>query len=190
MSKKVAFIGHRRIKYNSPILERLKEAIQNEVDCGCRIFTMGVHGEFDEMALRVCRSFRKTYTDMRIEVVLTSLHTIEKQDEFDTYVPYEDVETVIYDIEDEHFKRQITVSNRQMIDTCDTLICYVDKSEYKSGAKTAMNYAKRKGLKIVNLFREDDDPTFGMTHEEKLQYWEEDKRKWKEYMDKMKNDLH
>lgn len=53
-----------------------------------------------------------------------------------------------------------------------------------------MNYAKRKGLKIVNLFREDDDPTFGMTHEEKLQYWEEDKRKWKEYMDKMKNDLH
>ena len=60
-----------------------------------------------------------------------------------------------------------------MIDECDTLICYIDKKRSPSGAKTAMNYTKRNGLKIINLFREEDDPTFGMTKEEKLKYWDE-----------------
>lgn len=58
-----------------------------------------------------------------------------------------------------------------MIDKCDTLICYVDKKQKPSGAKTAMNYAKRKGLKIINLFKEEDSPTFGMTNDEKNNYF-------------------
>jgi hypothetical protein len=53
-----------------------------------------------------------------------------------------------------------------MIDTCDTLICYVNKKRSPSGAKTAMNYAKRKGLKIINLYHEEDEPTYSMTKEE------------------------
>ena len=57
---------------------------------------------------------------------------------------------------DAHYKQRITLSNRQMIDGCDTLICYVDEHVYRSGAKTAMCYAKKKGLKIINLFREKD----------------------------------
>ena len=58
-----------------------------------------------------------------------------------------------------------------MIDGCDTLICYVDKKQSPSGAKTAMNYAKRKGVRIINLFREEDSPTFGMTDDQKKEYW-------------------
>jgi len=59
-------------------------------------------------------------------------------------------------IEDLYFKRQIIESNKQMIDTCDTLVCYVDLKKYKSGAKMAINYAKRNGLKIINLYDEKD----------------------------------
>lgn len=33
-----------------------------------------------------------------------------------------------------------------------------------------MNYAKRKGLEIINLYDEKDDPTYGMTKEEKNYY--------------------
>lgn len=177
MGNKTAFIGHRKVLFGN-IEERLKTAIDEQIADGCLSFTMGTHGEFDEMALSACRSARRDHPDIKIEVVLTSYHTIEKKDEYDS-VPYQDVETVMYDIEDKHFKRQITVCNRQMIDTCDTLICYVDKKRSPSGAKTAMNYAKRKGLKIINLFREEDDPTFGMTHEEKLKYWDKVFAKYK-----------
>lgn len=97
----------------------------------------------------------KKYNDLEIEVVLTGLHAIDKNENYD-YVPYSDVKTVMYEIEDAHFKQQITLSNRQMIDTCDTLICYVNEKKYRSGAKTALRYAAKRGLKIINLFDEKD----------------------------------
>ena len=40
-----------------------------------------------------------------------------------------------------------------MIDNYDTLIRYVNKKHNPSGAKLAMNYAKRKGLRIINLYK-------------------------------------
>ena len=161
---KTAFIGHRHICAKN-IEEKLIQAIQTEIDNGCRAFTMGTHGEFDCLALDCCRRMRNTYFDMLVEVVITSLNSIKKDSKTD-YVPYSDVETVMYKIEDAHYKRQITLSNRQMIENCDTLICYVDNSAYKSGAKTALRYAEKRGLKIVNLFREEDKPFYGMTKEE------------------------
>ena len=168
--KACCFIGHREVLVGN-IEERLKTAIEEQIANGCKLFTMGTHGEFDEMALSACRTVRQSYPDIKIEVVLTSYHTIERKNEFD-FIPYQDVETVMYDIEDEHFKRKITISNRLMIDNCDTVICYVDKKLSPSGAKTAMNYAKRKGLDIINLFKEEDDPTFGMTPEQRQVYWD------------------
>lgn len=32
------------------------------------------------------------------------------------------------EIEEEHYKRQVIESNHQMIDNCNTLICYVNKN--------------------------------------------------------------
>ena len=59
-----------------------------------------------------------------------------------------------------------------MIDTCDALICYVDEKAYRSGAKTAMRYAKRKGLRIINLYDE-KDKLFYATDEELSVKWKE-----------------
>ncbi len=159
---KTAFIGHRQV-FAIDIYERLINAIENEIRNGCKIFTMGTHGEFDRLALRACRQLRNIYKDLEIEVVITSLHKVEKKSEFDI-VPYADVNTVMYEIEDAYFKQKITLSNRQMIDTCDALICYVDTSSYRSGAKSAMRYAEKRGLKIINLYRK-DGPFYGMTQE-------------------------
>lgn len=170
MERKTAFIGHRQVCFIEKVKERLQNAIEQCINDGCSHFLMGTHGEFDKMALDACRFARKQHPNINIEVVLTSYHIIEKKDSLD-YVPYQDVETVIFDIEDLHFKQQITASNRQMIDECDTLICYVDKKQNSSGAKTAMNYAQRKGLEIINLFIEEDSPTFGMTADEAKIYW-------------------
>ena len=157
---KVCFIGHRNIFEN--IESRLKETVENEIKNGADYFAMGTHGKFDTMALNVCRDLRQTYKDIKIEVVLTSLCTPKKwllyDDEFgkEYFEPYKDVQTIMYNIEQEHFKRRIVVSNKNMIDSCDILIYYVNKKHNPSGAKTAMNYAKRKGLKIINLYNEND----------------------------------
>ncbi len=173
----VCFIGHRKIGFG-PIRDRLVRAVEEEIKNGGDCFKVGTHGEFDTMTLGVLREARRNHSNIKIEVVLTSLKKTEKQllydDEFgkECYAPYKDVETIMFEIEEEHFKRQIIVSNRKMIDECDTLICYVNKKHNPSGAKLAMNYAKRKGLKIINLYRETDEPTYGMTDEQKQEYYE------------------
>lgn len=125
---KTCFIGHREINYWN-IVDRLGKTIENEIKSGCKHFIMGTHGEFDEVALRICRRLRTKYRDIEIEVAITSLYQLGKRllhDQFDTEYEkyYSDVQTVMYNIEEEHFKRKILVSNRKMIDECDTdMLC-------------------------------------------------------------------
>ena len=120
---------------------------------------MGAHGEFDKIALEVCRREREIHTQIKIEVVLTSYHKIESKGG-GFYNPYEDVETIFFDIEDFYFKRQITESNRKMIDISDMVVCYVENDRFLSGAKRAAEYAAKKGLKIINVFRKEDFNSF------------------------------
>ena len=155
--RKTAFIGH-RWAYGAEMREKLYVAVECEIKKGCKCFTMGTHGNFDREALWICRDLRKKYKDIKIEVVITSFSQIKPVIDHDEifgdekYVPYDDVETVMYEIEDVYYKSKITASNRQMIDTCNTLICYVDENDKRaSGAKRAYLYAKKKGLQIVNL---------------------------------------
>lgn len=154
---KICFIGHRRIDAIR-IRNKLKFEIEREIKLGYKSFCMGTHGDFDKLALSVCRELRNTYKDVEIEVVLTSFNKLKKilvyDDEYGKEFerPFSDVKTTFFEIEQEYFKRQITLSNRKMIDECDTLICYVDEKRSNSGAKLALKYAKMKGLKIINLY--------------------------------------
>lgn len=77
----------------------------------------------------------------------------------------------MYEIEEVYYKNKIIASNRQMIDACDTLICYINTKRYRSGAKKTYYYAKRKDLKIVNLFKPEDEPFYFMTKEEREEYY-------------------
>ena len=55
MNKKVCFIGHRNVFNYNDIREKLYKIVEEEIKKGCKFFTMGTHGEFDEMGLSVCR---------------------------------------------------------------------------------------------------------------------------------------
>lgn len=178
MGKKTAFIGHRDI-YCNDIEKRLTIAIENEIDLGCKYFTMGTHGEFDKLSLSVCKKLRHQNKDLEIEVVITSLNQIKPTIEIDEkygkiiYDPFDDVKTIMYDIENEYFKKRITANNKQMIDNCDTLICYVDPNSKHSGAKNILNYAKKKGLKIINLFQKEDDFLADLSSQEKAELYKQ-----------------
>ena len=75
---KTAFVEHRQIFAND-INEQLLKAVEAEIQNGCRSFTMGTHGRFDKLFLWACRQLRKRYSDLEIEVVLTSLHSFDKK---------------------------------------------------------------------------------------------------------------
>lgn len=154
---KVCFIGHR--DYCGDV-EILKKVIEKEIEQGANFFTMGTHGNFDSSALIQCKKLREKYKCLEIQIVITSFNSIKKQLLYDDewgkeyFTPYSDVETVMYEIEECYFKRRITESNKKMIDNCDTLICYVNANQKYGGSKIAMQYAHKKGLKVINLFND------------------------------------
>lgn len=143
--RKTAFIGHRLV-LGEGIFELLLSETEKQIKAGCLAFTMGTHGEFDRLALSACRVLRKRYPEMRIEVVLTSPNSAKGG-------RYDDVDTVLFEIEELYYKRRIAWSNRRMIDGCDALICYVDGAAYRSGAKAALRYAQKRGISVINLYR-------------------------------------
>ncbi len=150
MSQKVCFIGHRMF-LPKELAEKLRNAVEQAIKNGCRCFTMGTHGEFDQMALAVCRQLKSKYPAIKIEVVLTSLSQITVPADCD-YQPYQGVETVMYEIENLHPKQRIFASNQQMIDRCDTMICFaLDDWHLTNGTHQAVKYARKRGLKIINL---------------------------------------
>ena len=158
--KYVCFIGHRYIYNYNEIKDKLYNVIEQFIKNGCMYFTMGTHGEFDRLALKTCQKLKKIYTHIEIMVVITSLKKINPIIIHDPifgderYTPYDDVKTVMYEIEEVHFKRKIIVSNQKMIDNCDTVICYVDTKKIQSGAKLAMKYAIKTNKCVINLYKE------------------------------------
>lgn len=159
--KRVAFIGHRSAP-KGKIEGRLLNAVDNAVKEGYSVFTMGVRGSFDEAAYEACSVKKRDGANLKIELVVTAASDDGKRKR-----AYSDAERVIYEVEEKHYKRRIVESNKIMVECSDMLVCYVDDSREKSCSKAIMNYAIKKGLKIVNLFRREDDEFFGLTKKER-----------------------
>lgn len=163
---KVGFVGHRKV-LGKNVYEILQAEIERQIKHGCKNFVMGNHGEFDRWALAACRLLRNRYADIEIEVVLTRPIVSKNADD-----PLADVDRVMFDIEHLHYKRQITESNRKMIDGCSLLICYVNPDARGGGARAAMRYAERRGVATINLYRKEDQPLYGMSKQEIDKIWD------------------
>lgn len=163
MVRKTAFLGHRHVY--KEVEGRIKDAVEEQIADGCKNFIMGTRGEFDGLALRTCRAAVKLHPQIKIEVFFTSYKQLSQTSNFGVQL-YGDVETVVYDVENVHFKRRITESIKHMLDECDTLICCINKDAVSSSSKQFLRYAEKKGLKIINLYRKEDNPFYHMTKEE------------------------
>lgn len=180
----ISFFGHRRIPYGIDLDERLKETIQNCYDRGGRIFKMGNHGEFDGAARSACCNFKRNNKDIKVVVTLTSLALLNRPEDESSVADFyteQGAETIMYEIEEIHFKNQITFSNRRMVDESDIIVCYINPKNRGSGAGRAVRYAQRQGKEVVNLFKPQDDPSYGKTKEQLDQ-------EFKEYIEQIKKE--
>ena len=148
------FFGHKTIFNKENLYERLKIEVENLIKVGFSSFLVGTHGEFDKIALSVCKELKVKHNHINICVVLTSLNKLIKKDGFSDVDFYKDrnIETLYYPIENIHFKQKIIFSNHCMIDDSDIVVCYVNMSKQQSGAKQAIKYAQKKNKEIINLF--------------------------------------
>lgn len=162
----IAFFGHRHL-YQRDIREKLKNEIKKHLSEELHVI-IGTHGDFDRLALSVCREIRRDYPNLKITIVFTTLTVLKKQKDESISIAelYNDVETLIYNIEEVYFKNRIIVSNRKMVEECDFVICYVDMKKNYSGAKKTINYAIKINKPVVNLFSENDKMFVSLTKDE------------------------
>ena len=172
MNRMCSLFGHSRLWKSEEVAERLYAELELLVSEGILVFQVGTHGEFDKVALSQLRRLRRSHPDIKISVVFTTLTILTPDKDGNSRVMgYEDVEVTTYPIEEVHFKNQIVVNNQMMVDQSDVILCCVDFAEYRSGAKRAVKYAQKQGKRIINVFKESDRPFYGMTQEEKDEYW-------------------
>ena len=152
--KTCSFFGHREVIDKEALHERLVKELVDLIPHKYSRFLVGSHGEFDKVALSACLKYRELFdSSIKINVVLTNLSSLNKTNQYKfDYYKSKNCEIVFYDIEKVHFKRCISFSNKKMVDDSDLIICYVDMQSYKSGAKTAVNYALKHNKKVINLF--------------------------------------
>lgn len=157
---KVAVIGHRKIDVSHNICNKVGDIIENLiVSQNADTFIFGGRGMFDELCYDVVTRLQKKYQNIKRVYLRSQFEFIGKQYKeylLESYEVTEFPQTVHNAGRLSHVKR-----NEAMIDMSDVLIVFYDK-EYKpncrngnitkSGTGIALDYAKRKGKKIINVF--------------------------------------
>ena len=137
----VTFIGHSEIYRLDEA--KLKKVIENSIKQGARFFLNGGMGSFDYACARIVKELQKEYPDIKNELVIPYLtFQPRSMDCFDSSV-YPD------GFEKYHFKSAIPARNKWMVDHSQCAICYVNHDW--GGAIQTYEYAKKKGIQIINL---------------------------------------
>ena len=152
INKKCVFFGHRN--FVSRCESDLKLTVEKLINSGITEFYIGAHGDFDKLAYKVCRELKLKYNNIKIMLVFTS-EKLFKKDKAGYSISdyYPDTECISFFVEDKFYKARITETNKQMVDLCDMVCCFVDMSVNLSGAKTAIKYAMKKNKQIINLYK-------------------------------------
>ena len=147
MDNKVCFLfGHAATPYEA--IARIKAAAERHYqEHGIRTFIVGNRGSFDGYAATAIISLKQWYSDISL-LLLLAYHPGERAvyltDGFDNayYPPLEGV------------PRQYAIvrANRYMVDTADSIICYV---KHIGNTRNLLEYAKRRqqkeGIIIENV---------------------------------------
>ncbi len=160
MSKVCCFIGHRKIKVNDELSQRLYLLIKNLIEKEkVETFLFGSRSEFDDLCLETVTTLKQTYPHIqriyiRAEFPCISEHYKDFLLEFcdDTFFP----ENIIKAGRAVYIER-----NKIMIDKSDILVMYYEENSLpKSGTKQAYNYAKKKNnMMLINVAPQKKDST-------------------------------
>ena len=147
------FTGHREIPANEyqPIRVRVRETLVEAIRNGYRFFGSGGALGFDTLAAQVVLELKKEYPEIRLILVLPCL-TQAKYWKLEDIRKYElikkDADRIVY-ISKEYSRECMFKRNRHLADNSSLCICYLAKET--GGTAYTVEYAKKKGLSVINL---------------------------------------
>ena len=150
-----AFIGHRRIEKTEALKRKLTDVVITLIDEGADTFLFGSRSRFNELCYDIVTELQQTYPHIR-RVEVRSLNEHLPQMYIDITLKYYE-ETIFPERVHNAGYRAYIKRNQAMIDMCDVLVVYCDMN-YKPPTKTnsgtilAVEYARKKNKRIINLF--------------------------------------
>lgn len=153
------FTGHRRIS-NDEVKEvktRLKHTISAAIDQGYLYFGAGGALGFDTLAALTVLELKKKYPYIKLILVLPCINQTKGWSKKDVEV-YEQIKSrcdkYVYTSEN-YFNGCMQKRNRPLVDNSSLCVCYL--TENRGGTVYTVNYARQKGLKVINLAGDDNN---------------------------------
>ncbi len=151
--KTVCFTGHREIPFmkQSVIKDQLKRVLKELIEQGSCFFCAGGALGFDTLAAQAVLDLREQYPQIKLILVLPCLSQTKNWDEKDMQIyEYikEQADRVVYTSR-EYTRGCMHKRNRNLVDNSSTCVCYLSKTS--GGTAYTVEYARKKGLRIINI---------------------------------------
>lgn len=147
------FTGHRHIPLSKrkAVVQRLKTELSALINNGYQFFMAGGALGFDTLAALTVLELKKEYGYIRLILVLPCENQTRGWNETDKQT-YEYIKSradnVVYTSR-EYCRGCMHKRNRHLVDNSSICICYL--TEDTGGTAYTVNYAKSKGLTIINI---------------------------------------
>lgn len=146
------FTGHRNINKNTTLLkQKLKHKIIELIKDGYIYFGAGGARGFDTIAAQTVLDLKLIYPKIKLILVLPCSNQTKGWNEEDiiTFEKIKRKADKIRLLSENYYDGCMLVRNRHLVNHSSVCLCYFEKAN--SGTSYTVSYAKRKGLKIINL---------------------------------------
>ncbi len=152
--KTCCFTGHRELPTGWgrwKLARKLEKAIVEQIEKGVQFFGAGGARGFDALAAETVLKLKRKYPDIKLILVLPCLTQTRGWPAGDVE-EYERIKAqadkVVYTSR-EYTKGCMFKRDRHLVDGSSVCICYLDKDS--GGTAYTVNYAKERGLEVVNI---------------------------------------
>lgn len=147
------FSGHRKIppEERAGITDRLERVIISLYQQGIRVYEAGGALGFDALAASTVIRLRRDYPDMKLILVLpcqTQTRGWRPEDVAEYERIKAQADEAIYTAQ-QYTRGCMHKRNRYMVDHSGVCVCYLTRDS--GGTAYTVNYAKKQGLKVVNI---------------------------------------
>ncbi len=158
--KKICFTGHRKIGNRKELQRDLLNVLETLIKNGVTDFYAGGAIGFDTLAADSVLILRKKYPHIRLHLVLpcnrdeqTKYWTAAQRAEYDRILSLADTaEYTALAYSSDCMKKR----NARLTELADCFVCCYDKKRPAGGTAQTLRMAAEKGIKIINLFRNEE----------------------------------
>lgn len=137
----ITFCGHSKLIEQDTIRAHLTHELRTLLEQGNHKFYLGGYGDFDLLAAKVLHELKSEYPELESILILPYLDRPVDASLYDSTI-YPPLETVPK-------RYAISRRNKWMVEQADMMIACVDHDW--GGASKTLEYAVKKGLRIINL---------------------------------------